>query len=119
MRKRKSERPLSTRFAEHWSQVRVLGAAVMALGLAACGSSTPRQAEVKAAPTIVAPAAQKTASAAPQAADPSRKDKRRGRDAPEPADAIAAVDAVPEAAALAYDRAVSAMRAQNWVQAEL
>ncbi|HEX5049140.1 MAG TPA: tetratricopeptide repeat protein [Gammaproteobacteria bacterium] len=112
---------MSTRFAEHRQLARALGAALLALDLAACGSSTPRQAEVKPAPTVVAPAPEKTVSAAPaaKAAEPSRKDKRRGRDEPDPAAAVAAADAIPEAAAVAYDRALAAMRAQNWVQAEL
>src|SRR5262245_35612549 len=97
----KSERPLSTRFADHRPPVRILGAAAVALVLAGCGASTPRQAEVKPVPAVVAPPAdsatsaepsrrerraaekavdaktapaEKTAAAAPKAAEPSRKD---------------------------------------------
>ena len=114
---------MSTRFAEHWPQARALGAAALALALAACGASTPRQAEVKPAPAIVAaaPAAAPKAAEPKTAAEPSRKDRRdrRDHDAQAAADAAAATDAVPEAAALAYERALAAMRAQNWVQAEL
>jgi tetratricopeptide (TPR) repeat protein len=125
MRNRKSEKPLSTRFADNWPRLRALGAATLALTLAACGSATPRQAEVKPPPVVVAPAAEKAAAVAPtatpKAEEPSRKDRRarRDKDAPEAVDAAAAPDAIPEAATLAYDRALAAMRAQNWVQAEL
>jgi hypothetical protein len=49
MRRLKSERPLSKRFAEHAASpfaLRSLAAGALALTLAACGSSAPRQAEV-------------------------------------------------------------------------
>jgi tetratricopeptide (TPR) repeat protein len=118
---------LSTRFADNWPRARALGVAAVALTLAACGSSTPRQAEVKPPPVVVAPApaAEKTASVAPtatpKAEEASRKDRRsrRDKDAPEAGDAAAVPDVIPEAVTLAYDRALAAMRAQNWVQAEL
>jgi Tfp pilus assembly protein PilF len=77
---------LSKRFVEHatWPLERKsLAAVALALTLAACGTSVPRQADV---------------------------DVPRETAVPEP---------VPEAAAAAYERAVAAMRAQNWLEAEL
>lgn len=106
------------RFAEHTPPARVLAAAVLALGLAGCGASTPRQAEVTPARAVV-PTATASPKAPEKGPEPSRKDRRRDRDAPEPAAAAAEADAVPEAAAAAYERALAALRQQNWVQAEL
>jgi tetratricopeptide (TPR) repeat protein len=102
------------RFAEHAPPARVLAAAVLALGLAACGASTPRQAEV-----TPAPAAVPSPTVSPKVPEPSRKERRRDRDAPEPAVDATAADTVPEAATVAYERALAALRQQNWVQAEL
>jgi tetratricopeptide (TPR) repeat protein len=118
---------LSKRFAEHAAGpfgLESLAAGALALTLAACGSSTPRQADVE-APREVAPA---VASAKPPAAEataaPERKrDRRSERRAAEAASAEAAAatvaEPVPEAAAAGYGRAIAAMRAQNWVEAEL
>jgi Tfp pilus assembly protein PilF len=104
---------LSTRFAEHLPRGCTLAAAALTLGLAACGASTPRQAEVKPASVVVAPAHIPNA-------EPSRRERRAAeKTASTVTPADTAVDAIPEAAALAYDRALAAMRAQNWVQAEL
>ena len=108
--------------------------AACAMVLAACGASTPKQAVVqKPTPVIAEPAqsapapkaaakeppaakpAAKTAASAP--AESSRKRDRRGDRSAAPADA--APDAVPEAATAAYGRAMTAMRAENWLQAEL
>ncbi len=109
-------------------------AVACALLLAACGASTPKQAVVEkptaviAAPTQPAAAASKpkaetpvakpaakTASAAP---DASRKRDRRGdRAAAAAPEGLA--EAIPEAAAAANGRAMAAMRAENWLQAEL
>jgi len=117
---------LSKRFAEHAAGplgLKSLAACALALTLAACGSSTPRQADVP-APREVAPAVASAEPAADQAtAAPERKrDRRSERKAAEAASAEAAaavVEPVPEAAAAGYQRATAAMRAQSWVEAEL
>ena len=91
----------------------VIGGA-LALALAACGSSTPRQADVERSRQTVAPAAARTnppASPAPE--------RRRDRRAAEASEAAAIGEPVPEAAAAAYSRALAAMRAENWLEAEL
>jgi Tfp pilus assembly protein PilF len=97
--------------------------------LAACGASAPKQAAVERPTPVIAEPAQSAAPAqkpkaeaaakpAPKAAaataDTSRKKDRRGSAAPTPD-----VDAVPEAATAGYGRAIAAMRAENWLQAEL
>jgi tetratricopeptide (TPR) repeat protein len=106
-------------------------AAACALLLAACGASTPKQAAVEKPTAVIAePAQPATPAAKPKAqepvakpvaktastpADSSRKrDRRAAAAAPE-----AVVDAIPEAAAAANGRAMAAMRAENWLQAEL
>jgi tetratricopeptide (TPR) repeat protein len=86
---------------------------LLALSVAACGSSTPRQATVS-EPTAV------IAAASPEAAQPQRRDRSRERRAD--SDEGAATDAaapVPEAALALYGRALTAMRADNWLDAEL
>jgi tetratricopeptide (TPR) repeat protein len=88
------------------------------LTLAACGASTPRQAEV-AAPRETVPAA---APAAERAAPESHRERRSDRRAAEDAAAElagAVVAPVSEVAAAAYQRALAAMRAANWLEAEL
>jgi tetratricopeptide (TPR) repeat protein len=118
---------LSNRFAEHAARpiaLRLLAAGALALTLAACGSSTPRQADVEAPREVTAPAVTSAAPAAAEAAPaPERKrDRRSDRRAAEQAsaDAAAAVlEPVPEAAAASYERAVAALRAKNWAEAEL
>jgi predicted Zn-dependent protease len=102
--------------------------AACALLLAACGASTPKQADVgkpaavvaePAQPAPKAAASQPAASAAAGApAEAKRRRERRG-DRETSAAAGPAVDAIPEAAATAYAHAMAAMRAENWVQAEL
>jgi Tfp pilus assembly protein PilF len=80
---------LSTSFADFAGRslgLRLLAAGALALTLAACGSSTPRQADV---------------------------------DAPRDSAAAAVLKPVPEAAAAAYARALAALRAENWLEAEL
>ena len=118
---------MSKRFAEHAAGplgLKSLAACALALTLAACGSSTPRQADVV-APREVTAAVMSAQPAADQAtAAPERKRDRRGeRRAADAASAEAAAAAVaepvPEAAAAGYERAIAAMRAQNWVEAEL
>src|SRR6185503_12431838 len=122
--KPKSERPLSKRFAEHAAGplgLKSLAAGVLASTLAACGSSTPRQADVEAPREVARVVASAEPAAAEATAAPERKrDRRSERRAAEAASAEAAVvDPVPEAAAAGYERAIAAMRAQNWVEAEL
>jgi len=129
---------LSKRFAEHASRplgLEALGncslrcstadilvrvaAGALALTLAACGSSTPRQADVEAPREVVA-AVTSAQPAAAEAAPAPKRDRRSERRAAEAASAEAAVvEPVPEAAAAGYERAIAAMRARNWVEAEL
>ncbi|HVY64708.1 MAG TPA: tetratricopeptide repeat protein [Gammaproteobacteria bacterium] len=103
--------------------------AACAFLLAACGASTPKQAAVErptavtAEPARAAPAAavaqnESAAKAANAHGDGARKRERRGDRAPaqEPAPAV---EAIPEAAAATYARALGAMREQNWLQAEI
>jgi tetratricopeptide (TPR) repeat protein len=81
---------LSKRFVDFRRAPVALLGGVVTLLLAACGASTPRQAAVEQPREAVAPAA---------AADP---------EAP-----------IPEAAVVAHDRALAALRAGNWLEAEL
>jgi tetratricopeptide (TPR) repeat protein len=93
--------------------LRTLAAGVLALTLAACGSSAPRQAEVEPPREVVAPAAAGRAA-------PAESARRRDRRDAEEAAAVATVaEPVPEAAAAAYQRALAAMRAASWLEAEL
>jgi tetratricopeptide (TPR) repeat protein len=113
--------------------------------LTACGSSAPRQAEVAVTREAV-PAARpspagvaepdrrerrgdrraaegsETAASTPAAdaesASEGRREQRRDRRAPDDV-AAAASEPVPEAAAAAYQRAIAAMRSENWLEAEL
>ena len=106
-------------------------AAACALLLAACGASTPKQAAVQKPTAVIAapaqpaaptskpkaeqPVAKPAAKTASAPADTSRKrDRRADKNAP-----AEVADAVPEAATAAYGRAMNAMRAENWLQAEL
>jgi tetratricopeptide (TPR) repeat protein len=117
---------LSKRFAEGAArpiELRFLAAGALALTLAACGSSTPRQADVEAPPETAVPAVTRAepAVAGPAPTPEARRERRSERRAAEDASAEAAVVVapVPEAAAAAYERAVAAMRARNWLEAEL
>ena len=118
---------MSKRFAELAASpfgLRSLAAGALALTLAACGSSTPRQADVETPRAVEAPAVTRAEPAAAEAAPAPdrRRDRRSERRAADEAtaDAAAAVlEPVPEAAAASYERAVAAMRAKNWVEAEL
>ena len=65
--------------------LRLFAAGALALTLAACGSSTPRQADADAPRDTAAPV----------------------------------LEPVPEAAAAGYARALAALRAENWLEAEL
>ncbi len=84
-----------------------------ALALAACGSSTPRQAEVETPRAVVTPTVAR--------AEPDERRDRRGerRAAEQEAAAAEATLVVPEAAAAAHTRSLVAMRAENWLEAEL
>jgi tetratricopeptide (TPR) repeat protein len=107
-------------------------AAACTLLLAACGASTPKQAAVEKPTVVVAaepaqsatpapkpkaevPTAKPAAKTASAPADTSRKrDRRAAAAAPE-----SVVETIPEAVVAANGRAMSAMRAENWLQAEL
>jgi lipoprotein NlpI len=100
-------------------EAKALVAGALVLTLAACGSSAPRQADVEAPrENVAAPAEPAVAEAAP----PERRRDRRGeRRAQEDAGAAEAgvTLPVPETAAAGYLRALDAMRAENWLEAEL
>jgi len=121
---------LSRRFAEPAVRraTRYGALALSSLVLAACGASTPKKATVEkpavvapaeaAAATSKSPAATGAASPAPSAkAEPSRSERRGRRGEPPPA-ADPASEPIPAAAQSAYDRALEAMRAQDWLRAE-
>ena len=102
--------------------LRPLAAGALVLTLAACGSSTPRQAEVD-APRETAEPVLAAAPAAAEAPAPeprrSRRGERRAAEDTAAAAAAAALEPVPEAAVAAYARALDALRAENWLEAEL
>jgi tetratricopeptide (TPR) repeat protein len=103
---------LSKLFAEHAAWLRALSAAAFALTLAACGSSVPRQADVE--------APRESLAAEPVAAAPEPERRRERRDERRPDEqAVPALEPVPEAAAAAYERALAALRTENWLEAEL
>ena len=92
------------------------------LTLAGCGSSTPRQAEAEAPRDAAVPAV--STEQPVEASEPEQRRARRGeRRAAENVSAeqaaAAPTEPVPEAAAAAYARALDALRAENWLQAEL
>ena len=96
-----------------------LAAGALALTLAACGSSAPRQAEVD------APRDQRRRAGPagrPAPVPERRRERRSERRAAEDASAEAAaavLEPVPEAAAAGYARALAALRAEDWLEAEL
>ena len=97
--------------------LRAAAGGALLLTLAACGSSTPRQADIERPREVVAPA---PAVAAEPAASESRRERRAAEDAAAAAAAAGGVvEPIPEAAAAAYQRALVAMRAENWLEAEL
>jgi tetratricopeptide (TPR) repeat protein len=114
---------LSTRFVERVSAhaaVRIAIVAAAALAAGACGSSTPRVA-ASAPPAVVAPAgAEQNARAASSAVAEPRSSRRERRDDDAPIDPAAAglPAPSPEPAQLAYDRALAALRSQDWLRAE-
>jgi tetratricopeptide (TPR) repeat protein len=86
----------------------------LAFTLAACGSSAPRQADVPPRRETVAPDSARVADTPA----PESRGRGEGR-VPEANAAAASTDPVPDAAAAAYARALAAMRAENWLEAEL
>ena len=97
--------------------------ALSALVLAACGASSPQKAAVD--PGVIGPpdpaAVARWAAAA--AATPSAKtepsrSERRGRRGEPPPPADPASEPIPAAAQSAYDRALAAIRARDWLRAE-
>jgi tetratricopeptide (TPR) repeat protein len=115
---------LSKRFVEHaaWPlELESLAVVALALTLAACGSSTPRQADLEAPRESAVPVARAEPAVAEAAPAPQgrreRRSERRAED--EASAAVEVAEPVPEAAAAAYERAVAAMRAENWLEAEL
>jgi len=112
---------LSTPFAELAARpvaLRALAAGALALALAACGSSVPRQADVEAPREAVA--AEPVAAKAPELERRrERRNERRTADDKAEAAAAAIEEPVPDAAAAAYARALAALRAEDWLEAEL
>ena len=116
---------MSRTFAETDFARKGVRRSVLALGalvLAACGASAPQKAAVD-KPAVVAPS--KAAAAAPATvaqatnakAEPSGAGRRGRRGEPPPA-ADPATAPIPAAAQSAYDRALTAMRTQDWLRAE-
>jgi tetratricopeptide (TPR) repeat protein len=100
------------------NRLRVAASGTLLLTLAACGSSTPRQAEVAAPREVVAAAEPLSADPAPSESRRERRGDRRAADDDAAAEGAIA-QPVPEAAAAAYERALAALRAENWLEAEL
>jgi Tfp pilus assembly protein PilF len=99
-------------------------AVLCVLALAACGSSTPRQAAVAEPATVSAPKASGAvlAGASVEAAEPrGRRARRSERDAAELAAkaGVGTSEPIPEAALAGYDRALAAIRGEDWLEAEL
>src|SRR5512134_1116090 len=118
-RNRKSERALSKQSAnlallQHGSL-----AVLCVLVVAACGSSTPRQAAVEEPKTVITPDVREAGlTAAPvEAGEPPRRNARRAeREAAEltaKAAGAGASEPIPEAALAGYDRALAAIRADD------
>ena len=86
--------------------------------VAGCGAATPQRAAAP-APAVIAPAAAEPAVEAPRA-ERNRTRGRRGADAAADTAAQVALDAPPpEAALAAHAEALTALRAADWVEAEL
>jgi Tfp pilus assembly protein PilF len=104
-------------------KLRLLAAGALALTLAACGSSTPRAADIDALPeAAVPPPAASRVEPVVADAEPERRRDRRSERRTADADAApqdALVEPVPEAAAAAYERALAAIRSESWLEAEL
>jgi tetratricopeptide (TPR) repeat protein len=95
--------------------------ALSALVLAACGASTPQKIDPAvlgaADPAAAARWAAAAASVPTAKPEPSRSE-RRGRRGEPPPSADPASAPIPAAAQAAYDRALAAMRAEDWLRAE-
>jgi len=97
--------------------------ALSALVLAACGASAPQKADVDQAAAVSPPdpaavarwAAAAAATPTPKA-EPSRSERRGKRGEATAADPASAP--IPAVAQAGYDRALSAMRAEDWLRAE-
>jgi lipoprotein NlpI len=99
-------------------EAKALAAGALALTLAACGSSAPRQAEVEAPrETVAAPAEPVVAAVQEPERRRDRRSERRSQD--DAAAETGVIEPVPEAAAAGYVRALDAMRTENWLEAEL
>jgi tetratricopeptide (TPR) repeat protein len=117
---------LSKRFVDvPRAPLALLGGAVTLL-LAACGSSTPRQAAVEQPREAVVAVARPSRSDAPQpavaAGEPERQDRRAERRAEDAVAKVVAADPtapVADVAVAAHERALAAMQAGNWLEAEL
>ena len=113
----------SARFPLRFAVLRDCVAAACLVALTACGSSTPRQAVVEERAIAIAPqASEAVAAAAPAAAAaPQERRGRRGerRAADDATTAAAVAEPVPETALASYNRALAAMRTDNWIEAEL
>jgi len=120
---------LSKRFVDtgrRWPFALLGGAATLLL--AACGSSSPRQAEVEPSREAVSPVAEaaretpREQQAAAPMAEPQRRERRGERRAADEAPVATSAEPaapIPEAAVAGHDRALAAMRAGNWLEAEL
>jgi len=113
---------LSTRFVELASIRAAARAGITAFAtllVAACGSSTPRQAATSAS-AVVAPApARATEPAQPSdSRRSSRRDERRAAESAPVDPAATALEPIPEAAQLGNGRALAALHAQDWLKAE-
>jgi tetratricopeptide (TPR) repeat protein len=120
---------LSKTFADNaaWP-LRLIAGGALTLTLAACGSSAPRQAEVDAPREAAVAAANVTSAEPPAVAVPpepeperrrDRRSERRAAEEPTAEAAATVVEPVPEEAAAAHARALAALRAENWLEAEL
>src|SRR5687767_4696936 len=129
MRKRKSERALSKRSVDRRrARLEAGAAALLALTLGACGSSAPRRSEVapprEAVASTRAPSVATTAPSRSELPAPdvesrrTRRSERRGAEAAT-SDEQEVDEAIAEAASAAHARALAAMRAENWLEAEL
>jgi len=100
-------------------ELKAVAAGALALTLAACGSSAPRQAEIDVPrETVAAPAEPAVAQAPEPERRRERRSERRAQEDTAAAEA-AVVEPVPETATAGYGRALDAMRAENWLEAEL
>lgn len=103
---------------------RLAVSAAVALTLAGCGSSTPRQADTAppreaALPPVTVATAEPTVEPEQEQRRERRGERRAVERVSEELLAAASTEPVPEAAAAAHARALAAMRSENWLEAEL